>query len=110
MSYDVSFRAKLEGIDQFVSVGEERNYTSNMSKAIAVASKQNKTIKDFNGMRTTDVLPILQTIIWEFIDKPQEYRQYEPSNGWGSIETCLEFLLWFNYQCEMYPTAIVEVW
>lgn len=110
MSYDVSFCAKLEGIDQFVNVGGEYNYTSNMSKAIAVASKQNKTISDFNGMKTADVLPILKTIIWEFIDKPQEYRQYEPSNGWGSIETCLTFLLWFKEQCEMYPTAIVEVW
>lgn len=109
MSYDVSFSAKLEGCETYVSVGGGYNYTCNMGEAIRKANKQGLGIPDFNGKKASDVLPVLKEIITNFVTDTKEYRQYEPSNGWGSIETCLEFLLWFKGNCEEYPTAIIEV-
>jgi len=109
MSYDVSFKAKLENCDTYVYVGGDYNYTSNMAKAIIKASGNNVSINDLNGMKTSEVLPILNKIIFEFVNNSKEYRQYEPVNGWGDIESCLEWLFKLKNECEKYPTAIVEV-
>lgn len=44
------------------------------------------------------------------MDKPYlEYRRYEPSNKWGTVETTIEFLERILTYCKEYPTAVIEV-
>ena len=53
-------------------------------------------------------LPIIKKIIDELTHHPEKYRQYEPANGWGDIETSIEFLQGIADTWKEYLTAILE--
>lgn len=108
MSYDVSFKAKLEGLDKWVYVGKKWiNYTSNVSTLIKEVCGYYPTY--WNGKCCSDVYPAIQQGIELLTQHPQMYRQFEPANGWGSVEGTLEFLKNIADVCREYPVAIIEV-
>ena len=108
MSYDISFKAKLEGVDQWVYVGPEWiNHTSNTAAMIKEVCGSYPSA--WNGMRCSELLPALATGCKELRAYSQKYRQFEPENGWGTVETTLEFLDAIRKACEEYPTAVLEV-
>lgn len=41
--------------------------------------------------------------------KPDEFKQYNPSNGWGSYEGLVEFVEKYLQACEQYPDAEIDV-
>jgi hypothetical protein len=108
MSYDVSFKAKLEGIDQWVYVGAEWiNHTSNTGAMIkeVCGSYPSK----WDGMKCSELLPAIDKGVKLLRSHSQEYRQFEPSNGLGTVESTIEFLDAIRKNCEEYPTAVLEV-
>lgn len=108
MSYDISFKAKLEGADQWVYVGPEWiNHTSNTAAMIKEVCGSYPSA--WNGMRCSELLPVLTAGCKELRAYSQKYRQFEPENGWGTVETTLEFLDAIRKACEEYPTAVLEV-
>lgn len=108
MSYDISFKAKLEGVDQWVYVGPEWiNHTSNTAAMIKEVCGSYPSA--WNGMRCSELLPVLTAGCKELRAYSQKYRQFEPENGWGTVETTLEFLDAIRKACEEYPTAVLEV-
>lgn len=108
MSYDISFKAKLEGADQWVYVGPEWiNHTSNTAAMIKEVCGSYPSA--WNGMRCSELLPVLTAGCKELRAYSQKYRQFEPENGWGTVETTLEFLDAIRKACEQYPTAVLEV-
>ena len=109
MSYDVSFKAKLEGVDQWVYVGDDWiNHTSNPAAMIKeVCSPPHPS--EWNGKLCADMHPVLMQGISLLILHPQRYRQFEAGNGWGTVATTLEFLTKIADNCDKYPTAVIEV-
>lgn len=108
MSYDISFKAKLEGADQWVYVGPEWiNHTSNTAAMIKEVCGSYPSA--WNGVRCSELLPVLTAGCKELRAYSQKYRQFEPENGWGTVETTLEFLDAIRKACEEYPTAVLEV-
>lgn len=46
----------------------------------------------------------------ELRSKPEHYKQFNPSNGWGNYELLVEFTVQYLEACERYPDATVRVW
>lgn len=91
MSYDITFKAKLEGVDAWVEVGEcEANTTWNVRKMIELSTGLPWKNCENNGL-CVDVIPYIERGLWELSNYPEKYRAYEASNGWGTVETTMNF-------------------
>lgn len=108
MSYNVDFMAKLEGADQWVAVGEQGiNLTSNTGEMISAVCGM--SIPDMDKLSAKKALPVLKKGISALSKNPEAFRQYEPENKWGTVETTLAFLKKLAVQCEEFPTSVMEV-
>lgn len=91
MSYDIDFRVKVEGIDYYVSVGDcDANITWNVRKIIEVSTGLPWLNGENNGL-CKDVIPFIEIGLTELKNNPAEYRRYEASNGWGTVEGTIYF-------------------
>lgn len=41
---------------------------------------------------------------------PEEYKKYNPDNGWGNYEVFIKFVEEYLDACTKYPTATVRAW
>ncbi len=91
MSYDIDFRVKGEGTDQWLSVGEcTANTTWNVRKMIEVSTGLPWINCKNNGL-CKDVIPAIEKGYFELTNYPEKYIQYEAPNGWGTVETTARF-------------------
>lgn len=108
MSYDVSFKAKLEGADQWVYVGDDWiNHTSNTAAMIKEVCGSYPS--EWNGKRCADMYPVRMQGASLLCLHPKRYRQFEPGNCWGTVESTAEFLRQIADNCDKFPTAVIEV-
>jgi len=108
LSYDIYFRAKLEGMDKWVNIEEESiNHTYNTSSMISAAI--GITPSGFDGKKAKDILPLVREAIKKLKEEPEVYRLYEPENKWGTLESTLKFLIKIEAMCAEYPETIVDV-
>lgn len=62
-------------------------------------------------LETTDeLLPILNQGIAYMIAHRNDLLQYNPSNGWGSYDGFLKWLIQYKEACENNPGCKIEVW
>lgn len=91
MSWDVYFRAKLEGIDAYVDVYPcNANVTSNLRTMIETATEL-PWVSGNNG-RLVDVMPKIEAGLFKIIRDPWAFKKYEAPNGWGTVEGARNFL------------------
>ena len=92
MSYNISFRVKVEGLEnEYVDVGEcEANVTWNLREMIVKSTGLEWKNEENNGL-CKDVIPKIADGLVELMKHPEKYKQYEPTNGWGTIEGCKRF-------------------
>lgn len=91
MSYDISFRVKVEGIDRFVEVGDcDANITCNVRKIIELSTGLPWKNEANNGL-VKDIIPCIEKGRLELMSNPQKYKPYEAKNGWGTVEGTLWF-------------------
>lgn len=91
MSYDISFMVKVEGIDQYVEVGScEANTTWNVREMIVKSTGLEWNNEANNGL-CKDVIPHIERGLFELTEHPEEYKKYEASNGWGTVESTKRF-------------------
>lgn len=91
MSYDIDFRVKVEGIDEFVSVGDcEANTTWNVRKMIELSTGLPWLNAQNNGF-CKDVIPHIERGLEELRRYPEKYKPYEAPNGWGTVNSTIEF-------------------
>ncbi len=64
---------------------------------------------DLNGKRAGDVLSKLQLSIKDMRDNPDEYKEYNPDNGWGTYEGAFEYLVRIAEACENHPDATISI-
>ena len=106
MSYDVSFKAKLEGVDQWVYVGADWiSHSSNTGAMIKEVCGSYPT--DWDGKKCADMYPVLMQGVSLLNINPQRYRAFEA--GYSTVETTMDFLMKIADNCDKYPTAVIEV-
>lgn len=91
MSYDITFKVKVEGVDRYVEVGDcDANTTWNVRKMITTSTGLPWLNCENNGL-CKDVIPYIEKGAGELTKYPEKYRRYEASNGWGTVESTLRF-------------------
>lgn len=106
MSYDVSFKAKLEGVDQRVYVGAD--WISHASSADALIKEVCGSYpSEWTGRKCADMYPVIMQGISLLNLNPQRYRPFEA--GYSTVESVIEFLWKIADNCDKYPTAVFEV-
>jgi len=85
MSYDISFRVKAEGVDEYITVGNySANITWNVRKMIEVSTGLPWENEANNGL-CVDIIPKIINGYKELLFYPEKYKQYEAKNGWGTV-------------------------
>ena len=94
MSYDISFKIKVEGLeDTYVRVGEcSANITWNLRDMIVESTGLEWKNEQNNGL-CKDIIPHIARGYAELTQHPEKYKQYESPNGWGTIHGCKNFFL-----------------
>jgi hypothetical protein len=91
MSYDISFRVKVEGVDAYVAVGDcTANITWNVRKIIELSTGLPWYNEQNNGL-CKDVIPHIENGLAELRKNGGKYKQYEASNGWGTVGGTMRF-------------------
>lgn len=96
------------GADQWVYVGDDWiNHTSNTAAMIKEVCGSYPS--EWNGKRCADMYPVLMQGASRLCLHPKRYRQFEPGNCWGTVESTAEFLRQIADNCDKFPTAVIEV-
>lgn len=91
MSYDISFKVKVEGCDCYVDVGNcDANTTWNVRKMIEVSTGL-PWLNNANNGFCKDIIPFIERGYGELIINPELYKKYESTNGWGTVESTARF-------------------
>lgn len=91
MSYDISFRVKVEGVDRWIDVGNcTANITWNVRKIIELSTGLPWENEANNGL-VKDVIPSIEKGLRELINNPEKYKPYESPNGWGTVRGTIYF-------------------
>lgn len=102
MSYDISFRVKVEGIDRYVEVGScNANITWNVREMIVKSTGLEWENEANNGL-CKDVIPHIAEGLAELMKHPSEYKRYEAENGWGTVEGCKGFFTQILYDWDAF--------
>ena len=91
MSYDISFKAKLEGMDRYIPVRYcVANITWNV-REIIVRSTGLAWKNEANNGPCTEIIPKIEAGIMELVEHGEKYKQYEAPNGWGTVKGTINF-------------------
>lgn len=91
MSYDISFKVKVEGIDKYIPVGEcSANITWNVGKMIRKSTGLEWNNEENNGL-VKDIIPFIIKGYEELSTNPEKYKKYEDKNGWGTVSGTRKF-------------------
>lgn len=91
MSYDISFKVKVEGVDVYVPVGCcDANITWNVKKIIQLSTGLPWENCKNNGL-CKDVIPQIEKGCQELLTNGNAYKKYEAPNGWGTVEGTIRF-------------------
>lgn len=91
MSYRVEIRVKIENKERYIAVSDyDANITYNVRELIYQSSDWKIKNCESNGL-AIDWIKKIHKGIKELTENPEEYRQYEASNGWGTVEGTLRF-------------------
>lgn len=113
MSYDISFRVKVEGTNMWIPVGEQTaNVTYNVREIIKKSTGLEWKNGENNGL-VKDVIPFILHGMDELRTNMKAYKPLEPLNGWGTVGGTLHFFDniledWDNFRRE-YPELVDTV-
>lgn len=105
MSWDVWLEKEIDGHD--VNVKDLNNYTSNVWDIAYISL--GFEFRDLNGMKAVEAYCCLSKAIHDIYWDREFYEEYNPSNGWGSVDGFLCFLSSFKNACHKFPSATVVV-
>lgn len=91
MSYDISFKVRVENTDIFVDTKDcDANITWNVREMIEKSTGlewKNET----NNVLVKDVIKSIRKGYEELSVNPEKYKKYEAKNGWGTVEGTKRF-------------------
>ena len=85
MSYDISFKVKYEGLNQYVCVGDCYANTTYNVREMIVKSTGLDWVNCGNNGYCKDIIPKIEKGLNELKNNPEKYRKYEAKNGWGTV-------------------------
>lgn len=120
MSYDISFKVKVDGVDAYVPVGAcDANKTWNVRKIIEKSTGLEWKNCQNNGL-CVDVIPKIEAGLRTLEQNPDSFKEYEEPNGWGTVKETAQFFRnilndWNDFQQwyeELVPvtTFWIECW
>lgn len=105
MSYDIYLEADTGGPEPVEVFW--RNHTSNTA---VMWRKAGCDLAEFDGKPATELAGALAPALAEIEENRERYaRQWNPPNGWGSVETTIEFLTAILDGCRAHPLTTVRV-
>ena len=91
MSYNISFKVKVDGLNKYVEIGEcDANITWNVRKII-VNSTGLEWKNEANNGYCKDIIPSIIKGLQELQINGDKYKKYEPDNGWGTVKGTIQF-------------------
>ena len=91
MSYDIAFKVKVEGVNEYVDTGYcEANITWNVREIITASTGLEWKNEENNG-RVKEVIPFIKQGYEELVRNPDKYKKYEAPNGYGTVVGCKRF-------------------
>lgn len=91
MSYDISFKVKVEGVDTYIPVGAcDANTTWNNRKIIVKSTGLEWKNCQNNGL-CVDVIPKIEAGLRTLEQSPDKFKEYEEPNGWGTVKGTAQF-------------------
>lgn len=107
-TYDVSFKAKIEGADEYAQVGDDWIcYTTNTSAMIKDVCGSYPT--DWHGVSCKKLIPILEAGIHALKEHSDKYAMFDPAYGYRAVLGTTAFLSSILENCKRYPYAFVVV-
>ncbi len=108
MSYDVWMDIDTGGPER-AEVCDVGNYTSNLSPLWAWAIDQGEVLSRWlDGRSGDEALPVLDAALAR-IESATDLSEYEPPNGWGSVEGGTEYLRRIRDAAAAHPRAQFRV-
>lgn len=98
MSYDIRFGVKVAGAsdDCYAVIGNPEYDSPTYNLREMFVKSMNWDYRQGDWYPITEVLPKVQRGITELKLHPEEYKAYEPENGWGTIGgaiACLQSII-----------------
>lgn len=91
MSYDVTFKVKVEGVADYVEVGDcDANITSNVKEMLDKLTGINWEEPKVGYCK--DVMPLIESGYQKLKNNPNAYTKYNAANGWGTTDGVMTFL------------------
>mgnify|MGYP006903486830 CR=1 FL=1 len=115
-TYDIGFKAKVDAVEptklgsymEFVPIGDDWiSYTTDT--AVMIKAVCGSYPSDWDGMSCLKLAKILEDGIRTLKEDNDEYAQYEPKRGHGTVAGTISFLSDILRNCEKYPFAYVVV-
>ena len=113
MSYDISFKVKVEGIDEYIEVCDVgANITWNVKGMICKSTGLEWKNAANNGL-CKDIMYNIAKGYAELTAFPEKYKQYEAANGWGTVKDTASFFnrileAWQDF-CRWHSEELVNV-
>jgi hypothetical protein len=113
MSLDVTLYMMIDvGVEEKERIElYEANITHNMN-VMAMHADVYEALwypEEIGAKQAKDIIEVLEQGLISMKDKPDYYKQYNPSNGWGSYDVFVVWVEDYLYACKRYPDAIIEV-
>lgn len=92
MSYDLRVAVKVEGCDKYANIAEPEYASPTYNLGAMFRACMDWDYKQGEYYRCDFVMPKVGHGIEELKHNREKYEQYNPSNGWGSIDSAIQDL------------------
>lgn len=103
MSWNIELRDKNNNITMDIG-----NYTYNVNSMYQKALNING-LSDLHGKSTKEVLNLLENGVIDMKYHAEEYKKFNPANGWGNYEGALEYLEKLYYGCKKHFKSYIYI-
>lgn len=107
MSYDVSVdvpTGPTHSVEAFW-----RNYTSNVAFMWRESLDLPDGLRSLDGAPCSEAAGVLAAAVERMTARAAEYRQKEPTNGWGNYDGALDFLAAIARAAAEHPRGVIRV-
>ena len=94
MSYDIRFGVKVAGTDDelYAVIGEPERCSPTYNNRDIFVKCMDWNYHQGEWYKVSEIIPKIEKGIHELQFNKEAYKQYEPKNGWGGIQSSLEAL------------------
>jgi hypothetical protein len=86
---------------------DDRNMTYNLNSMLTAAL--GIPFQELDKAPCSEAAGVINKAIHKMKADPDYFKFFNPPNGWGTYEGCLESLEWLLLQCKDNPTASIYV-